>query len=188
MGRPDLEPRRTLAAVTVNPTTAHSKGGIMKDNTIEILGSHGRAFFLEIWTPSTATNLKFWRCDRTRYQDGDGETIDKGFIRFNCGDAFLADRRSPVFLGYCFSGNSETFKDLFLGEPGAVDGHDYELFKWGMVLYDYVDVYGVKDSGRGVVKQNWVLALEPGDIWWKKATIRDMIEVGAKRLQDAATN
>jgi hypothetical protein len=160
----------------------------MTEYTIMIEDSKAQAVFMAIWTPSTATNLKFWNCDRTRYQTGDWETIDKGFIRPTSGDAFLADRKSPVLPGYCFSGASATFVDLFLGESGSADGHDYELFKWGIVLHNYIDGSGVKDSGKGEVKQKWVLALEPGRIWWKKATTSDLFAVGMKRGQQAASN
>jgi hypothetical protein len=162
----------------------------MKDNTILIEDTRGHAFFLEIWTPSTATNLKFWHCDRSRYQGGDWEAMDKGYIRFSSGDAFLADPKSPVLEGYCYSGaGAATFKDLFLGEPGAVDGHDNQLFEWGMVLHDYSDGYGgVKDNGWGEVKQKWVLSLDPGQFTWKKATMADAVRVGASRAQQGAAH
>jgi hypothetical protein len=141
----------------------------MRESKIKIRDNKGQKFTMKIWTPSTQTNLKFWNCGRTRYQEGDWETIDKGFIRFKSGDAFVTDRKSPVLTGYCGSSNSDTFVDVLLGESGAVDGHDYELFKSGMALYNYVDSYGrVQDKGDGEVKQNWVLALEPGTIWWEK--------------------
>jgi hypothetical protein len=154
----------------------------MTESTILILDSKAQTFLMVIWTPSTATNLKFWHCDRTRYQTGDWETINKGFIRPTSGDAFLTNRKSPVLPGYCFSGASATFVDLFLGETGSVDGHDYEWFKWGLALYNYTNGYGgVQDSGKGEVKQSWVSALEPGQIWWKKATEEDMKKATLKQ-------
>src|SRR5258705_4054258 len=149
----------------------------MTERFILVQDSKGHAFFMTIWTPSTATNLKFWHCDRTRYQTGDWETNDKGFIRYNRGDAFLTNRKSAVLPGYCFSGTGNaTYVDLFMGEPGSADGHDYEYFQWGMALYSYSDGFGgVQESGKGEIKQKWVTTLEPGQIWWKKATVGDMI-------------
>jgi hypothetical protein len=162
----------------------------MTENVIMIQDSKVQAFFITIWTPSTATNLKFWHCDRTRYQTGDWETIDKGFIRPVSGDAFLTSRKSPVVPGYCFSGaGNATYVDLYLGEPDSADGHDNEYFQWGMALYNYTNGYGgVQESGKGEVKQKWVVALEPGEIWWKKATQADIWAVTNKRNQQAVGN
>src|SRR5437868_12739727 len=103
----------------------------MRRNKVKIRDGKGQSFKMLIWTPSSATNLKFWNCDRTRYQAGDWEAIDKGFIRHTDGDAFLADRKSPILPGYCFSGAGfGVFNDLFLGQSGAVEGHDYQPFEW----------------------------------------------------------
>jgi hypothetical protein len=161
---------------------------VMTENTILISDSKVQSFLLKVWTPSTATNLKFWHCDRTRYQTGDWETVDKGFIRLTSGDAFLTNRKSPVLPGYCFSGASASFVDLFLREPGSADGHDYELYKWGIALHNYTDGYGrVQDSGKGEIKQSWSLALEPGPILWKKATDEDLERLRLKRAQQGSS-
>lgn len=155
----------------------------MNKSIIMIEDSHAKAFFMTVWTPSTATNLKFWNCDKTRYQSGDWETSDQGFLRPSQGDAFLTNRSSPVVPGYCFSGaGNATYVDLYLGEPGAIDGSERDYFAWGMALYGYSNGYGnVQDSGKGEVKQKWVLSLEPGQIWWKQATQGDLVKVAMKR-------
>jgi hypothetical protein len=159
---------------------------VMTDYVIQIQDSYTRVFFMTIWTPSTATNLKFWKCDRTRYQNGDWETSDKGFIRFSSGDAFLADPKGAVVPGYCFSGYHASYNSLYLGEPDSISGHDYEAFKWGIVLREYMGGMGVLDSGTGEIKQSWVLALQPGTIWWKKATMEDMFKAGVQRSQQGS--
>ena len=106
-----------------------------------------------------------------------------GFIRYRVGDCFLADPKSPYVNGYCFSGaGGGTFVDLFIGESGANDVN-YEFFKWGMVLHDYVDGQGVKDSGNGEVKQSWVLGLRPGKIFWNIASQADVIKVYSNASQ-----
>jgi hypothetical protein len=162
----------------------------MNDNVVMIEDTKGHAFLMEIWTPSTATNLKFWHCDRTRYQAGDWEAIHKGFVRFTSGDAFLAPRNSaPVVPTYCFSGAPHDLADLYLGEPGSGSAADRQrealsklgvavrnpLFPWGMVLYNFVQDYG-RTTGRGVVKQDFVLALAPGEILWRQPTLQDALE------------
>jgi hypothetical protein len=74
-----------------------------------------------------------------------------------------------------------------LGEPGSGTAADRQrdalaplgvavrdpLFPWGMVLYNFVEEYG-RTTGRGVVKQDWVVALAPGEILWRKPTQEDM--------------
>ena len=50
----------------------------MRRNKVKISDENGHSFKMRIWTPSSTTNLKFWNCDRIRYQAGDWETIDKG--------------------------------------------------------------------------------------------------------------
>lgn len=154
----------------------------MTENFIMIEDSRARAFFLTIWTPSLQTNLKFWNCDRTRYQVGDWESSDKGFIRPVIGDAFLT--KSPEVPGYCFSGAGKgVFTDLYLAESNAIDGHDYEIIKWGMVLFNYTNGYdSVKSNGRGEVRQSWTMNFEPGPIWWKKPTTNDVLQVANKRI------
>jgi hypothetical protein len=162
----------------------------MTENVVLIRDSKARAFFVTIWTTSTATDLKFWNCGRTRYQVGDWETNDNGFLRPNSGDAFLTNRKSPVDPGYGFSGTGDaTYVDLYLGEFGSVDGHDDEHFKWGMALYQYTDGFGgVQDSGKGEVRQNWVQTLHPGEIWWKKTTVGDLMGVLSERDEQATWN
>ena len=160
----------------------------MTEKTILITDSKVQAFFMTIWTPSTATNLKFWHCDRTRYQAGDWGAIHKGFVRFTSGDAFLAPRNSaPVVPTLCLSGAPHNLGDLYLGEPGSGTAADRQrdalaplgvavrdpLFQWGMVLYNFVEEYG-RTTGRGVVKQDWVVALAPGEILWRQPTHQDM--------------
>ena len=92
--------------------------------------------------------------------------------------------------GYCFSGaGAATYKDLFLGGPGAVDGHDYELFEWGIVLYGYSDGYGgVQDKGEGMVKQKWVLALEPGQVYVDQKSETASPDAISRGLGVAVTN
>jgi hypothetical protein len=159
----------------------------MKSNVILIKDSWSRAFLVTIWTPSTATNFKFWNCDRTRYQAGDWEAINKGYIQPTRGDAFLTSRRSPVVPGYCFSGAGDrTYVDLYMGKPDSIDGHDNEYFRWGIALYKYTDGFGgVQDGGTGEVLQNWVQSLHPGLLTWKKATESDVATVSSTQAQEA---
>ena len=169
----------------------------MNDNFVRIEDTKGHAFLMEIWTPSTATNLKFWHCDRTRYQAGDWEAIHKGFVRFTSGDAFLAPRNAaPVVPTYCFSGAPRNLGDLYLGGPDSGTAADRQrdalaplgvavrdpLFPWGMVLYNFVEEYG-RTTGRGVVKQDWVVALAPGEILWRRPTQQDMLTTMANSGQ-----
>jgi hypothetical protein len=171
----------------------------MKDNIVMIEDTHGHAFLMEIWTPSTATNLKFWHCDRTRYQAGDWEAIHKGFVRFTSGDALLAPRNSsPVVPALCLTGAPGNLADLYLGEAGSAAPVDREalsefgmvirdgVFRWGMVLYNFVEEYG-KTTGRGVVKHNWVLTLAPGEIFWRQPTQQDFLTTMASSVQNDAS-
>jgi hypothetical protein len=172
----------------------------MNDNFVRIEDTKGHAFLMEIWTPSTATNLKFWHCDRTRYQSGDWEALHKGFVRFTSGDAFLAPRNSaPVVPTMCLSGAPRNLADLYLGEPGSGTAADRDrdalaplgmfvrnpLFQWGMVLYNFVEEYG-KTIGKGVVRQNFVLALTPGEIFWRQPTQLECLTMMASSVQNDA--
>jgi hypothetical protein len=165
------------------PTVQPQREEFMNDHVVMIEDTRGVRFLMEIWTPSTATNLKFWHCDRTRYQIGDWEAIHKGFIRYTSGDAFLTPRNySPVIPSYCFSGAVQNLADLYLGGPDSADAHDLDTpFEWGMVLYNFVSEYG-RTTGSGVVKQNWVLALKPGEILWRQPTQQDFFDIAAQGL------
>jgi hypothetical protein len=138
----------------------------MNDNFVRIEDTKGHAFLMEIWTPSTATNLKFWHCDWTRYQVGDWEAIHKGFLHFPSGDAFLGPRNgAPVVPARCLTGAPGPLSNLYLGEAGsAAPVHRDELekfgmvirdgvFRWGMILFKFVEEYG-RTTGTGVVQQD----------------------------------
>jgi hypothetical protein len=159
----------------------------MNDNFVRIEDTKGHAFLMEIWTPSTATNLKFWHCDRTRYQIGDWEAVHKGFLRFPSGDAFLGPKGSaPVVHALCLTGAPGPLSNLYLGEVGSAEPvHRYDLeefgmtirdgvFRWGMILYKFVEEFG-RTTGTGVVRQDWVLGLTSGEIFWRQATQMDIL-------------
>ena len=81
----------------------------MRHNIITITDRKGRSCQVEIWTPSTATKAKVWNGDG-RFKEGDWQTLDKGFLSVNRGDATRSTKSFP-----------NVFKDadLWLGKPGA---------------------------------------------------------------------
>jgi hypothetical protein len=52
-----------------------------------------------------------------------------------------------------------------------------------MVLYNFVEEYG-RTTGRGVVKHNWVMALVPGEIFWRKPTQEDCLRMMVNSAQN----
>jgi hypothetical protein len=130
----------------------------MRDNIIEIGDTKGRAFRIEVWTPSAWTRVKFWN-GGGRYHRGDWRAVDKGFIRYNSGDAYR-------FYGY----SNPDVVNLWIGLAGDFDHlDDAKLFKWpGIALYDYDDWDGTNSNGKGYIEQPWVLGLAPGEITWTR--------------------
>src|SRR5262249_9073320 len=119
-------------------------GDVMRYNLIKITDSKGRWFLIEIWTPSNWTRLKFWQGDSSD-REGDWQTLDKGFLSVNSGDA----RRSkgvrttdPVALAKSAISDA----DLWLGKPGA---NNASPFIYGVILYGYDNARGTNSSGTG---------------------------------------
>jgi hypothetical protein len=125
----------------------------MRQHTVEIGDSQGHAFKMLIWTPSAWTKVKFWNSS-DRYYDGDWRAIEKGYIRFNSGDAI---RR--------YNGDGETGADLYLYVPDEKDKGNA-----GIILSKYDDWSGTNDEGAGELfvraKPPWGLILTPGPLTW----------------------
>jgi hypothetical protein len=125
----------------------------MREHTVEIGDSLGHAFKMLIWTPSAWTKVKFWNSDQ-RFYDGDWRAIEKGYIRFNSGDAVRI-----------YNGDGETGADLYL-----YLADDKDKSQAGIVLRKYDDWTGTNDEGAGELllhaKPFWGLLLIPGPLTW----------------------
>ena len=115
----------------------------MREHTVEIGDSQGHAFKMLIWTPSAWTKVKFWNSS-DRYYDGDWRAVEKGYIRFNSGDAL---RRH--------NGDGTTGADLYLYLPDEKDKSNV-----GIILRKYDDWEGTNAEGAGELVLN---AKPPGD-------------------------
>ncbi len=78
--------------------------------------------------------------------EGKWRALDKGFVRYNSGMA----KKQPI--------------------PGTLTTADLVLMNfndvWGIKLNLWDDYRGVKDYGKGVILQPWVIGIDPGPVSW----------------------
>ena len=79
-------------------------------------------------------------------REGTWRALDKGFIRYNSGRA----KKQQI------DGTITTTELVLVSFENT----------WGIRFDIWDDIWGVKDQGKGVILQPWVLGIDPGPISW----------------------
>jgi hypothetical protein len=136
----------------------------MRNHIVEIGDKHGRAFKVQISTPTTpgqvVSNLAHMDMGTFEllpggvhrisgnYPTGTWRSIDKGFI---------TEHNGRVVPARSHDGSGRTTEDIYL---------ESALKAWGVKLFDYQDIWGVNDQGTGFVGQYWALGFDVGKFEW----------------------